>query len=234
MKAFAVRIISAVCASENRMLACALGFGLLLSLGAAVVRAASYAERTQSGIAAGVVRLHIPANSDSAEDQAVKLLVRDALLPRVNECLAIAADKAEAIVLLTEALPALEQTANDTLAANGFGYGAHASIDSAFFPSRTYGDVSLPAGPYDALRVALGDGAGGNWWCMVFPPLCFVDITQANASPALKESLDALLDADGAALVLHGDSAEVRARFWVVEAWQGLKERFKLEGKTKE
>lgn len=119
-----------------------------------------------------LLRLHIRANSDSAADQAVKIKVRDA----VNDYIRANIDKAtfaEAYADIGRDLAAIEATARRTLAANGFCYGAKARLCNEYFPSRMYADVTVPEGYYDALIIELGAGAGDNWWCVVYPPLCY-------------------------------------------------------------
>ena len=117
-----------------------------------------------------VLRLHIRANSDDAADQAVKLRVRDALLPLFEA--ANSYEDARAFVLGHGA--ALLDLCETTLAAAGASYGAQLLLGVSDFPDRTYGGVLFPAGAYEALRIVLGDGAGHNWWCVLFPPLCVV------------------------------------------------------------
>ena len=117
-----------------------------------------------------VLRLHIRANSDDAADQAVKLRVRDALLPLFEA--AGTYEDARAFVLDHGA--ALLSVCQTTLAAAGIPYGAQLLLGVSDFPDRTYNGTLFPAGPYDALQIVLGDGAGHNWWCVLFPPLCIV------------------------------------------------------------
>ena len=118
-----------------------------------------------------VLRLHILANSDDAADQAVKLRVRDALLPLFED--------ARSFVLSHGA--ALLETCRAVLTAAGVPYGAQLLLGVSDFPDRTYNGARFPAGLYDALEVVLGDGAGHNWWCVLFPPLCVV--TRDGSSP---------------------------------------------------
>ena len=125
-----------------------------------------------------VLRLHIRANSDDAADQAVKLRVRDALLPLFEA--ADTYEDARAFVLDHGA--ALLELCQQTLAACGVSYGAQLLLGVSQFPDRTYNGTRFPAGPYDALEVVLGDGAGHNWWCVLFPPLCVV--TRDGSSPS--------------------------------------------------
>ena len=133
--------------------------------------------------AEGVLRLHILANSDSPEDQALKLRVRDALLPLFET--AESYDDARAFVLGHGAeLLTLCQTA---LAAAGASYGAQLLLGVDDFPDRTYAGALFPAGTYDALEIVLGAGSGHNWWCVLFPPLCIV--TPDGAAPASDEGI---------------------------------------------
>ncbi|MDL2258039.1 stage II sporulation protein R [Eubacteriales bacterium OttesenSCG-928-K08] len=119
-----------------------------------------------------VLRLHIVANSDDAEDQRVKLLVRDALLEGFSPANSLY--EAESL-LLKEGSGVLE-TVEEVLRQENCGYGAQLRFGQMEFPDRTYGDTFYPAGVYEALRVELGDASGQNWWCVLFPPICLVDI----------------------------------------------------------
>ena len=121
-----------------------------------------------------VLRLHVIANSDSAADQWVKLEVRDRLLERLPACQS--AEQAEAYLLDNGAQ--ILALVEDTLAEYGFQYGAQLMLGTYAFPDRDYGDISYPAGEYNALRILLGDGSGQNWWCVLFPPLCIVTVEQ--------------------------------------------------------
>ena len=137
----------------------------------------------------GVLRLHILANSDSAEDQALKLRVRDALLPLFEA--AGTYEDARAFVLDHGA--ALLDLCQRTLSAAGASYGAQLLLGVSEFPDRTYGGVLFPAGAYDALQIVLGDGAGHNWWCVLFPPLCVVTVDgEAPASEGITFESDIL------------------------------------------
>lgn len=121
-----------------------------------------------------ILRLHILANSDSIEDQRVKLLVRDALLQTMPACDSAAETEAYLLDHGAEVLA----TAERILRENGFSYGAQLLLGKCMFPDRTYDGVTYPAGEYEALRVVLGRGAGQNWWCVLFPPLCIVTLEQ--------------------------------------------------------
>lgn len=175
--------------------------------------------RTQEALAEKVVRLHVLANSDSEEDQALKLLVRDRVLIRATELLEQAGDRAEAEAMLRRELPALERLAAREIRAEGYDYAVSAELTDTAFPTREYDGFTLPAGDYLALRVVIGEGAGRNWWCVVFPPLC----TAASADvPAA--ALAAGLTEDQVGLITEEDRGYV-LKFKSVEWWQALREK---------
>ena len=120
------------------------------------------------------LRLHIIANSDDSYDQEVKLLLRNEVLDYLTDKFAEVDNKYEAMAVLKESLPELETVCNDFL--SGFDdYKVDLELGKSDFPTRSYGEMVLPAGEYDALRIIIGNGEGKNWWCVLFPPLCFVD-----------------------------------------------------------
>ncbi len=126
-----------------------------------------------------ILRLHIIASSNNNEDQAVKLLVRDAVLELEREIFSPSSYE-DARELLIKHGNELLDTVNEVLAENGFDYGCMLSLGKYDFPDRTYGDVTYPADEYNALRIVLGEGAGENWWCVLFPPLCIVETPEAD------------------------------------------------------
>lgn len=164
-----------------------------------------------------VIRLHVIANSDSPEDQALKLRVRDRVLARAQEILEQSADMEQAEQALTAALPELTREARETLAAEGCAQPVQARLEPAEFPTKDYDGFSLPAGKYLALRVIIGQGAGQNWWCVVFPPLC-----TAAASDVPAVALDAGLTDQEVALITEADEGYI-LKFKSVELWQTLK-----------
>ncbi|MDE6031855.1 MAG: stage II sporulation protein R [Oscillospiraceae bacterium] len=125
-----------------------------------------------------VLRLHIPANSDSEEDQRIKLELRDHLLERYGAELSDSGSLSEAERRTEELLPEIEADCQRFLAERGMEYGARAELAEMYFTTREYGEVTLPAGNYKALRITLGSGEGRNWWCVMFPPLCLPAVTE--------------------------------------------------------
>ena len=145
-----------------------------------IILTAAVCARPEDGGAAAYLRLHVRANSDSAADQAVKYEVKEAIVEYLTPIVAFTESKEEAVAALEAALPGIERTANAVLAENGFAYLSRAEIRAEEFPTRVYDGVTLGAGVYDALIVELGSGKGANWWCVVYPPLCFAGETGAN------------------------------------------------------
>jgi stage II sporulation protein R len=128
------------------------------------------------------------ANSDSPEDQALKLQVRDRLLLTFGETFREVRSMEEARGIIQANLAALEQTACVEIENQGFSYPVEAKLGIYPFPTRVYGDLVYPAGNYEALRVVIGEGKGANWWCVMFPPLCFVDVSSGAAKQPQQEN----------------------------------------------
>ena len=120
------------------------------------------------------IRIHVRANSDSSEDQSVKLAVRDAIVQYLAPLSVGVKSKVEMWKILSSKRAEIEKTANDTLVSCGYDYGSHVTLGRESFPTRSYGDLTLEAGEYDAVIVNLGTGEGKNWWCVAYPPLCFI------------------------------------------------------------
>lgn len=177
------------------------------------------ASAAQSALADRVLRLHVVANSDDAEDQALKLSVRDAILAETGPLLDGAANSAGAEKLLAPRLEELEQAAERVLSAAGCEDGVTVTITDQWFPTRQYDTFALPAGSYRALKVVIGAGEGQNWWCVVFPPLCFGSvIEQAEETAVLSEEQTALIS---------GQDGEYVLKFRIIEWWEELVHRFR-------
>lgn len=123
----------------------------------------------------GIMRLHVVANSDSRQDQQIKLQVRDAVLDYLSDMEGFD-DEQHAEAYVAEHLDDIEQVAEECLAAGGKSYGAKANTGVYDFPEKQYGDTVLPQGSYHALRITLGDGGGANWFCVLYPPLCYLEV----------------------------------------------------------
>ena len=202
----------------RRVLELALGLGL-----AAALIWGNVSLHRQQALADRVVRLHILANSDSEEDQALKLQVRDRVLDRAAEILTESADRAAAEHALRAALPELESLAADEIALRGYDYPVTAELADTAFPTREYDGFALPAGRYLALRLVIGAGEGHNWWCVVFPPLCTTvssDLAQTAMAAGLTE--------DDVQLITESESGYV-LKFKSIELWESLRARLAPE-----
>ena len=138
------------------------------------------------------LRIHIRANSNGGEDQAVKYLVRDAVVEYLTPIVAEADTKERAMSLMNANLTGISKVADSVLKANGFYYGAKAELKDEEFPTRVYGEYTLEAGIYQSLIVYLGTGTGDNWWCVVYPPLCFAG--QPGDNVVYKSKIKEIID----------------------------------------
>ena len=177
----------------------------------------SYAQNISTDIANNVFRLHVIANSDSTEDQDLKYKVRDNLLSYMNEICKDCKTKQEAISLVEENKENFKQIALDTIKNEGYSYDVNIKIGNFEFPTKNYGDISLPAGYYDALRVEIGEAKGQNWWCVMFPPLCFVDVSSGVVPEDSKELLENNLSEEEFALVSESSDSEIQFKFKLLE-----------------
>ena len=149
----------------------------ILFLGFIFISAKSYANNVLDDLADNFFRLHILANSDSDEDQNLKLKVRDNIIKYMDTLSYDGLTKEDAINLTCSNLNNFKQIAEKTIIDEGYNYSVNLKIGNFYFPTKEYGNVSLPAGYYDALKIEIGNAEGKNWWCSLFPPLCFVDIS---------------------------------------------------------
>lgn len=155
-------------------------------------------EALAADIAPKILRFHVLANSDSAEDQALKLCVKDLLLEKIRDGAAAEqiAGKEELKAYILSKSSTLETAAEDFIHSFGYDYGVHVGIETCRFPVRTYGDMTFPAGMYEAVRVTIGNGAGHNFWCVLYPSLCYTDSIHASMPEGSKETLKDLIPED--------------------------------------
>ena len=170
----------------------------------------------QPQIAEKILRFHVLANSDSKEDQRVKLLVRDAIGGMMESRLENAADLEASRQIVEENLDEIVRVAASTLKEEGYDYGVNAYLSKVQFPEKTYGEYTFPAGEYEALRVKLGKSSGKNWWCVMYPSLCFVDSTYQIVPDSSKEKLkNHLTEEEYNSLLDHEDN--VQYSFQIIE-----------------
>ena len=148
---------------------------IILILCLILFSAQSYAKTISSDLSNNFFRLHILANSDSVEDQELKLKVRDKIIEYMNNH--NFTSKEDAIYYVENNLSELYKIAQNTINDNGYNYSINIEVGNFYFPTKTYGNLSLPAGFYDGIKIEIGNAEGQNWWCSLFPPLCFVDIS---------------------------------------------------------
>lgn len=197
---------------QNKLLGKALVCGFVMAVIASFFPFAAAC----GGLPENVVRLHVVSNSDSEEDQSVKLLVRDAVLEEAAKWYGGAQSMEEASSQLCTHLQSLGETARTTLAENGMEYSAKVEMTEMYFSTRDYGTFRLPAGRYRTLRVTLGEGQGKNWWCVVFPSLCL---------PAAGEGQsDLLLSLPESEREIVENPEQFQVKFKAVELWESLRE----------
>ncbi len=188
----------------------------------------SYVNAISTDLQKSVFRLHVIANSDSEDDQNLKLKVRDNVLRYMNTLCSKTTSKEEAIEIATIHLNEFKEIALNTIKENGYNYNVDISIDNVFFPTKTYGDISLPEGYYDALRIKIGKAEGKNWWCVMFPPLCFVDVTSGIVPDDSKDLLKENLSQEEYDLICNGNSenqnnTDITFKFKIVELLNNTK-----------
>ena len=186
-------------------LAAALVFSILLSL--------SGFDAKCHEIEKEVLRLHVIANSDTAQDQKLKLKVRDEVLRLESELFETANSKAEAMSILEEHIEEIEAEAQAAVKNCGYDYAVKVTLTNCYFPTREYDTFTLPAGNYDALRIIIGSGAGKNWWCVLFPEICLG--SASNFHGVLSEKSENI--------VSNPNKFEVK--FKIVELYRGAKEK---------
>ncbi|MEG1779852.1 MAG: stage II sporulation protein R [Clostridium sp.] len=184
----------------------AAAFAFLLSTLLSMVYLRMAEETLSSHIAPQVLRFHVLANSDSHGDQMLKLDVKQMLIDTIQKGLeeelpnsrksSNSYSKEMMRNYITIHGDELEKKAESYMAARGFNYPASIRLEKCYFPTKTYGDVIFPCGTYDSIRVLLGHGTGKNWWCVLYPPLCFTDNAIAEVPTASKEKLKYLLSDD--------------------------------------
>lgn len=181
-----------------------------------VFTAASYSCGFGEDLENSVIRLHVLANSDSAEDQALKLRVRDRILKDGRELFKNAKSEEEARRILSENRDFLENSARDEIFSAGYNYPVAVNMGKYDFPMKVYENYAFPSGEYEAVRVEIGKAEGQNWWCVMFPPLCFVDGTVDEKKA--EETLRSALTADEFDVI--SASGGVDLRFKVVDVFQ--------------
>ena len=187
-----------------------------------LVYSIAYANSTISNLSNNLFRLHVIANSNSETDQNLKYKVRDSLISYMNDICKNASTKQEAICIANTHIKEFTKIAQNTIKKNGFNYKVKVTIGNYPFPTKTYGDISLPAGYYDALKVEIGEAKGKNWWCVMFPSLCFVDMSNGIVPEESKKDLQNSLSIENYNLI-SSDNSEYQFKFKIVELLENAK-----------
>lgn len=183
----------------------------------------SYSYNIQKGIADEVIRLHVLANSDEDYDQQLKIKVKDGIVKMLENELHNSMSKDETRIILLQNLDKIEDKAKEIIEENGYNYNVSVKITFDDFPTKQYGDVVLPAGEYEALKVEIGEAKGKNWWCVMFPPLCFVDASVKEVPKEDKDMLKSVLTDTEYDIVTKADNENdipIKIKFKIVEMWQ--------------
>ncbi len=201
---------------KNKKLNCIILLSILLCV-YTFLCAYSYVYAVSNNISDSVFRLHVIANSDSEEDQHLKYLVRDGLIDYMNSICSNCNSKAEVIELAENNKEQFKNIALNIIHKQGYNYDVNINIGNFEFPTKTYGDISLPSGYYDALRVEIGNASGQNWWCVMFPPLCFIDVTSGIVPDDSKEDLESNLPDEEYAIISDNSNPTIKFKFKLLE-----------------
>lgn len=201
---------------------------ILLVISFAIVYIISNVEITRGGdatdalvknVAEKIIRFHVIANSDSKEDQELKLLVKDAVVRYAQSVLKDSKSAAQTRRIMDENKEEILSVARKIIAENGYDYSVSMNYENSYFPVKAYGDLTFPAGYYNSVTIRIGSSLGKNWWCVLYPPLCFVDAVHGIVPEDSKQQLRELLGyRDYQALIygIHDDSYKVSYRFRIL------------------
>lgn len=184
-----------------------------------IVCSFNYSNAVTNDISNSIFRLHIIANSNNVEDQNLKYKVRNNILQYMNTIIGEENSKEKIMETILLHLDNFKNIAQNTIYDNGYTYKVSVKIGNFEFPTKTYGDISFPPGNYDALRIEIGEAKGENWWCVMFPPLCFVDVTSGIVPEESKEILESELTDEEYELICN-NSEEFKVKFKIVEVLQ--------------
>lgn len=188
-----------------------------------LISAFFYVDAVSSDISDSVFRLHVIANSDSKEDQELKYKVRDKVLEYMNLISKNCTSKEDVINLAKTHQEEFKNIAQNVIKENGYNYNVNIYIGKYDFPTKTYGDISFPAGNYDCLRIEIGESQGQNWWCVMFPPLCFVDVTSGIVPEDSKSLMQNNLTDEEYSIISDNHSPDIQIKFGLIEMFNNFK-----------
>ena len=181
------------------------------------VSAYSYVLAISDNLYNSVFRLHVIANSDSEKDQNLKYIIRDNLINYMNKNCKNLTSKEDVVIYAKNNLDEIKKIAEKTIKEYGLDYPVNIEIGKFNFPTKSYGDISFPSGFYDALEVKIGKASGKNWWCVMFPPLCFVDTSTGIVSDSSKKSLQKTLSKENYKIISENDNTDITIKFKIIE-----------------
>lgn len=186
----------------------------------------NYAKNVSANLSSSVFRLHIIANSNSDEDQHLKLIVRDNIINYMNTLISNSSTKDNIAFNISEHLEDFKNIALETIHKNGYNYDVNVSIGNFYFPTKSYGDISFPSGNYDALKIEIGESIGQNWWCVLFPPLCFVNSSSGVVPDDSKDILKENLNPESYNIITNNNEQNIgngiKIKFKIVEFFNSL------------
>ncbi|NLM34907.1 MAG: stage II sporulation protein R [Clostridiales bacterium] len=200
-----------------------IGFAVNEGAYAIVLSSTEKDKKMLSSISSKLIRFHVIANSDSKEDQNLKLKVKDEVLkflaPKLEKCTTIE----ESREILKRNNDEIKSIAERVIKENGYSYKVNSELSKENFPVKTYGPITLPQGNYEAYRILIGNASGENWWCVMFPPLCFIDITKGEVAEekTLEQMKEVLSDEE--LQYINNDSENIQFKFKIVEIYNKLK-----------
>lgn len=180
------------------------------------------AQYIQQGIADKIIRFHVLANSDADQDQQLKLKVKDAVVEKMKGILKDAQNVDETKSIIKDNLNEIKEFAQAIVNQEGYPYPVQAELSKCYFPVKTYGDLTFPAGDYQALRITIGRAEGQNWWCVMYPRLCFVDSLHAVVPDESKQELKQVLTEEEYSKILYGGEQNIKIKSKLLEwikAW---------------
>lgn len=178
-----------------------------------------YSMNVEKDLSDNVIRFHVLANSDSDEDQQLKIYVKDKVLEKYRDDLILNESVEDAKNFFTENLEDIENYAQNLVYSKGYDYNVTCVLEKVQFPTKEYNDIKLPAGEYQAFRILIGEHEGKNFWCVLYPPLCYVDAVDSVEFSKAKTKLENSLSEDEFLLVSNQSSNTVSVKFKIVELW---------------
>lgn len=197
-----------------------IGLGLIIGAFSFTNNKGVQADQIVNDISNKIIRFHVLANSDSDEDQELKLKVRDEVIKYMSPILDKSKSLDESRAILKNNQDKVIEIAEKVIKEEGYNYSVQTELKRENFPVKTYGNITLLEGEYEAFRILIGEAKGQNWWCVMFPPLCFVDMTKGQISyDESKEKLEGVLTDEEYDLITDKENSKIKFRFKLGEVF---------------